>query len=128
MPEKKHSTVVRNAGYSATKFKTRDRHNERKNESYYNGDIVTERTNLNVHFSQYLFPDGTPSTYEQSFNRLEASGAIVKRGLKPDAKVFAELIYAVNTDYFEENGGYDFAVNFFEEAYHLAVKEILVCI
>jgi len=29
----------------------------------------------------------------------------------------------VNTAYFEENGGYDFARDFFEEAYRMAVKE-----
>jgi len=58
------------------------------------------------------------------FNRLLEEGKIVKRGLKPDAKVFDELIFDVNTAYFENNGGYEYAKKFFEEAYRLAVKEI----
>ena len=48
----------------------------------------------------------------------------MKRGLKPNAKVFDELIFDVNTAYFEENGGYEFARDFYAEAYRLAVKEI----
>jgi len=47
-----------------------------------------------------------------------------KRGLKPDAKVFDELVFDVNTAYFEDNGGYEYAKSFFEEAYRLAVKEV----
>ena len=117
-------TVVRNAGYTAKEFNTRERHNERKNETYHNGDIETSRADKNIYYQRYVFPDGTPETYEQSFNRMVSVGRISKRGLKPDAKVFAELIFAVNTDYFEENGGYDFAKKFFDEAYRCAVKEV----
>ena len=47
-----------------------------------------------------------------------------KRGLKPDAKVFDELVFDVNTAYFEDNGVYEYAKSFFEEAYRLAVKEV----
>ena len=52
------------------------------------------------------------------------NGTIVKRGLKADAKVFDELVFDVNTGYFEDGGGYDFAKKFYEEAYRLAVKEV----
>ena len=124
MSEKIHFTVVRNQGYTGTEFKTRQRHNERQNENYYNGDIVPERSALNVHYQRYEFPDGTPETYEHTFNRLLDNGEIVKRGLKSDAKVFAELVFDVNTTYFEENEGYDYAVKFFEEAYRMAIKEV----
>jgi len=55
-PVKGVNTVVRNEGYGETEFKTRQRHNERQNETYHNGDIVQERSTLNVHFQQYLFP------------------------------------------------------------------------
>ena len=51
------------------------------------------------------------------------SGAVSLRGLKADAKVFDEFIFDVNTAYFEERGGYDFAKEFYAEAYRLAVKE-----
>lgn len=46
------------------------------------------------------------------------------RGLKPDAKVFDEMIFDVNTEYFENHGGYEYAKKFFKEAYKLAVNEI----
>ena len=124
MAIKTHFAVVRNEGYGSTEFKTRQRHNERQNEKYYNGDIVPERSALNYHYQHYSFPDGTPETYEQSFNRMLATGMISKRGLKPDAKVFAELVFDVNTAYFEENGGYMYAKDFFDEAYKLAIKEV----
>ncbi|MDL2234616.1 plasmid recombination protein [Christensenellaceae bacterium OttesenSCG-928-L17] len=124
MAEKSHFTVVRNAAYTASSIGVRERHNERKNESYYNADIVPERANFNVHFWQNFLPDGQPETYEQTFNRLLEEKVIVKRGLKADAKVFDELVFDVNTAYFEENGGYDFAKKFYEAAYRLAVEEV----
>jgi hypothetical protein len=95
-----------------------------KNETYYNADIEPERSHLNVHFCRYQFSDGTPVTYEQRFNQILTAGTIVKRGLKDDANVIDELVYDVNTAYFEENGGYEFARKFYEEAYKLAVKEV----
>lgn len=53
---------------------------------------------------------------------LEA-GAISTRGLQPDAKVIDELVFDVNTAYFDRNGGYEYAKGFFAEAYRLAVQE-----
>jgi len=117
-------TVVRNAAYRSGEFNLRERHNERKNESYHNGDIDISRADMNIHFHQNFTPDGKVETYEQTFNRLIEEGKIVKRGLKPDAKVFDELIFDVNTAYFENNGGYEYAKSFFEEAYRCALKEI----
>lgn len=38
---------------------------------------------------------------------------ISTRGLKPDAKVFCEFVFDVNTVFFEERGGYEFARDFF---------------
>jgi len=124
LTDKTNRTVVRNAAYRGGEFNLRERHNERKNESYRNGDIDPARAYMNIHFKQALSPMGEPETYEQSFNRLLEDGKIVKRGLKQDAKVFDELIYDVNTAYFENNGGYEYAKFFFEEAYRLAVKEV----
>jgi hypothetical protein len=124
MATKTHFTVVRNAAYRVGDFKTRSRHNERENDVYQNGDVVLERSNLNVHYKQNFSPDGSVESYQQTFERLLSESKIVKRGLKEDAKVFDELVFDVNSDYFEQNGGYDFAVRFFEEAYRLAVKEV----
>ena len=94
----------------------RERHNERENESYGNGDILPERSHLNVHFKSC-------AGYEETFNRMVDDGTISLRGLKPDAKVFDELVFDVNSAYFENNGGYEYAKQFFAEAYRLAVKE-----
>ena len=43
-------TVVRNNAYRRNGIELRERHNERKNESYSNPDIVPERSALNIHF------------------------------------------------------------------------------
>jgi DNA repair exonuclease SbcCD ATPase subunit len=119
---------VRNAAYRAGDFKTRSRHNERENDVYQNGDVILERSVLNVHYRQNVNSDGEIETYSQTFERLLAEGKIVKRGLKDDAKVFDELVFDVNSDYFEHSDGYEsayeFAKKFYAEAYKLAVKEI----
>lgn len=109
-------TVVRNAAYSRGGVSIRERHNERKNECYSNADIQPQRSPLNIHFKQ------CEGTYTEAFDKLLADGVISTRGLKSDAKVIDEMIFDVNTLYFEENGGYDFAKRFYEEAYRLAVK------
>ncbi|MCL2408315.1 MAG: plasmid recombination protein [Oscillospiraceae bacterium] len=111
-------SVVRNAAYRKGEFSIRERHNERQNESYFNGDIMLDRAHLNVHFKK------CDTTYEQEFNRMVEDGTISLRGLKPDAKVFDELVFDVNTAYFDRNGGYEYAKSFFEEAYRLAVEEV----
>ena len=130
MANKINKTVVRNAAYKAGEFGLRERHNERQNESYMNGDIDKSRADMNIHFRQNFADDGSVESYEQTFNRLLDEGKIVKRGLKPDAKVFDELVFDVNTAYFDEVGeelgigGYEYAKMFFAEAYRLAVKEV----
>lgn len=115
---RKDYTVVRNSSYQRSNFSLRERHNERKNEEYANPDIVREQSHLNIHFKRC---DGT---YAQTFDKLIEEGAISTRGLKPDADIFCEFVFDVNSAYFEEQGGYDFAKIFFEEAYRMAVKEV----
>ncbi len=112
-----NKTVVRNAAYTRGSVSIRERHNERKNECYSNADIRLERSSMNIHFRQ------CEGTYTEAFDKLLEDGAISTRGLKKDAKIIDEMIFDVNTSYFEENGGYDFAKRFYEEAYRLAVKE-----
>jgi len=113
-------TVVRNAAYTRGSVGVRERHNERKNECYSNADIQLERSAMNVYYKK---PE---TTYEQAFDRLVEDGIIVVKGLKTDgsAKIIDEMIFDVNTSYFEENGGYEFAKKFFEEAYRLAVSVV----
>ena len=116
--KKTDRSVVRNQAYTKASFSVRERHNERKNESYYNSDIHPERQNLNVYFKK------CEGSYAEQFEAMLAAGAINTRGLKTDAKVFNEFVFDVNSAYFERNGGYEFAKSFFEEAYRCAVKEI----
>ena len=121
---KTNRCVVRNQANRRGSFSVREKHNERENECYWNGDILPERSHLNVHFkSVSTLPNGEARTYEQEFNRMVDDGAISLRGLKPDAKLFDELVFDVNSAYFENNGGYEYARQFFADAYNLAVKE-----
>ena len=94
-----------------------ERHIERKNESYENMNVDLSRTPLNVHFQGC-----GELTYNEHLDRLIADGTVSLKGLKADATVFNEMILDVNTDYFERNGGYDFACRFYEEAFHFAEK------
>lgn len=115
--EKIDRSVVRNQTYRKSAVGIRERHNERKNQGYSNPDIVKERSHLNVYFK--ACEDG----YTEVFDRMEAEGTISTRGLKEDAKVFDEMVFDVNSDYFERSGGYEYAKRFYEEAFRLAVKE-----
>jgi len=110
-------SVVRNGAYRKSEFSIRERHNERKNETYFNSDIQQDRQHLNVYFKQ------REGSYSENFDAMLAAGTISTRGQKADAKVFDELVFDVNSAYFENNGGYDYAKQFFAEAYNLAVKE-----
>ena len=114
---RKDYTVVRNSSYQRSNFSLRERHNERKNEEYANPDIIKERSHLNIHYKR------CEGTYLQAFDKLMEEGIISTRGLKPDADIFCEFVFDVNTAYFDENGGYDFAKTFFAEAYRMAVTE-----
>ena len=95
-----------------------ERHNDRKNESYANMNVVLERTPMNVHFKST-----GDLTYNETLKKLLEEGKVSIRGLKEDAKVFDEMVVDVNTQYFEEHGGYDYAVRFYDEAYRFAVSE-----
>ncbi len=109
---------MRNKAYPRNNFSIRERHNERKNEVYSNPDIVQDRSHLNIRFR------GCDGTYTQAFDKLLEDGTISTRGLKPDADVFAEMVFDVNTMYFEKHGGYEYAKDFFTETYNMAVQEV----
>ena len=51
------------------------------------------------------------------FEQMVKEGIISTRGLKPDADTYGELIFDVNSAYFHNHGGYEYAKRFFEEAY-----------
>ena len=54
---------------------------------------------------------------------MEAEGKVSRRGLRADAVLFDEIIFDVNTMYFEERGGYEYAKEFFTEAYRYACEK-----
>ena len=114
----KSYSVARVQQHTAAGIGKSERHIERKNESYENMNVDLSRTPLNVHFK---YCGGL--TYNAYLDKLVADGTISLRGLKKDAKVFDEMIFDVNTAYFEEHGGYEYARRFYEEVFHFAEKE-----
>ena len=111
-----HRTNARNMRLTAAKIGNAQQHNEREKESYVNQDIVPERTHLNVHFKK-------PTVgYAEMFEQLKKDGIISTRGLKEDAFLYGELVFDVNTAYFHNHGGYDFAKQFYTDAYKSAIE------
>lgn len=109
-------TSVRNVNLTKTQIGNTQRHNEREKASYVNPDIVPERTALNIHFKK---PTGG---YAEMFAQMEAEKVISTRGLKDDACLYGELIFDVNSAYFDNHGGYDFARQFYTDAYRSAIE------
>ncbi len=91
-------------------------HNEREKDSYSNQDIVPERTPLNIHYK------APTDDYVKMFEQMEQDGVISTRGLKPDAVKYGELVFDVNSAYFYNHGGYEFAKQFYADAYKAAVE------
>ena len=56
------------------------------------------------------------------FEQMEQDGVISTRGLKPDAVKYGELVFDVNSAYFYNHGGYEFAKQFYADAYKAAVE------
>ena len=109
-------TSVRNANLTKVQINNTQRHNEREKDSYTNPDIVPDRAALNIHFKE---PAGS---YAEMFAQMEADKVISTRGLKDDANLYGELIFDVNSAYFDNHGGYDFAKQFYPDAYKSAIE------
>ena len=125
--QRKETPMARNDGIDRTVARNQDlgnpadvakvqEHNEREKDSYSNQDIVPERTALNVHFKS------PTDDYVKMFEQMEQDGVISTRGLKPDAVKYGELIFDVNSAYFYNHGGYEFAKQFYADAYKAAVE------
>ena len=111
-----HRTSARNMRMTNDQVTNAQAHNEREKTSYVNQDIIPDRTPLNVHFK-------TPTAgYAEMFEQMRSGGVISTRGLKADAEKFGELIFDVNSAYFFNHGGYDFAKQFYMDAYKAAIK------
>lgn len=107
---------ARNQNLKETDIGKVQRHNARENEVYSNPDVVPERACYNVH---YKVPT---SSYQEMFQQMEKEGIISTRGLKVDADHYCELVFDVNSAYFHNHGGYEFAKKLYEDAYQAAVK------
>ena len=103
-------TTVRNQPRTESNIADAEAHNERQKTCYRNEDIVPERSHLNIHFKM---PCGS---YRKMFRQMEQDGTISTRGLKQDAVHYGELVFDVNSAYFHNHGGYEYA-----EAYRAAV-------
>ena len=109
-------TSERNVNLTAAKIGNAQRHNEREKESYTNPDIIPEHTPQNIHFKK------PTAGYAEMFAQMEKDGVISTRGLKSDANLYGELIFDVNSAYFYNHGGYEFAKRFYEDAYKAAIE------
>ena len=56
------------------------------------------------------------------FDQMIADGIISTRGLKADAVKYGELIFDVNSAYFHNHGGYEYARQFYGEAYRFGCE------
>lgn len=99
--------------YTSSDVSKAERHNERKNETYENMNVIAKRIPYNVHFKEPTSP-----TYMEQLKQMEQDGKVSLRGLRKDATLFNEIVIDVNTMYFERNGGYEYAKQFYEEAFH----------
>ena len=95
--------------YTASDVSKAERHNERKNETYENMNVIEERIPFNVHFKKPFAP-----TYMEQLKQMETNGLVSLRGLRKDATLFNEIVIDVNTMYFERNGGY---ANYYRQKY-----------
>ena len=116
--QKPDMSCARVVQYKASGLDKIYRHNERRNESYGNENVITGMSGYNIHFK-----DPGDETYTEIFKRLEAEGLISTRGLREDATLLDEIIIDVNTQYFEDHGGYEYAKRFYEEAFHFIEKK-----
>ena len=116
--DKTNYSVARVETYTRASIVKAERHNERKNESYSNMNVDLTQTPNNVHYKK------SKNTYNERLKEMIDDGEISLRGLKDNAKIFDEIIFDINSDYFEQNGGYEFAKGFYEKAFHFAEKEM----
>ena len=108
-------TTVRNQSRTESNIADAEAHNERLKTCYRNEDIIPKRSHLNIHFKE---PTGS---YQEMFSQMEQDSTISTRGLKPDAVHYDELVFDVNSAYFHNHGGYEYAQTFYAEAYKAAV-------
>ena len=115
---KANYSVARVETYTKTSITKAERHNERKNKSYSNMNVDLTQTHNNIHYKR------CETTYNEKLKEMLNSGQVSLRGLRANAKLFDELIFDINSEYFEKHGGYEFAKGFYEKAFYFAEKEM----
>ena len=115
---KTNYSVARVETYTKTSITKAERHNERKNNSYANMNVDLTQTPNNVHYKR------CETTYNKRLKELVDNGQVSLRGLKDNAKIYDELVFDINSNYFEKYGGYEFAKEFYEKAFHFAEIEM----
>ena len=110
--------LIRNGEYRRSEIRGINAHNERLKDVYRNTDIDQSRNGFNIHFKQ---PD---ELYTEVLDCLVTEKKVSTRGLKGDAVLFCEFLADVNSRYFEEHGGYEFAKKFYEDVYRFCCKEV----
>lgn len=73
--------------YQSSNISKIEIHNERKNDSYDNVNVVSERIPLNVHYHS-----PSADSYMDVLRNLEAEGKISTRGLRQDAIFLMKLL------------------------------------
>ncbi len=109
--------------YTASDVSKAERHNERKNETYENMNVIEERIPYNVHFKKPFAP-----TYMEQLKQMETDGMVSLRGLRKDATLFNEIVIDVNTMYFERNGGYEYEQSSFTKKHSILSRKNSVLI
>lgn len=115
---KQNYTVARVVTHNRDNIGKFERHIERKNDNYANMNVDLSQSYRNIQFKK------CDCTYNDKLNEMVESKQVSLRGLKADAKVYDEMIFDVNTEYFESHGEYEFAKKFYEQAFHFAEKEM----
>ena len=87
-------------------------------QKYEDKDLFAEELCYNIH---YKSPE---KSYTEILDRLLAEKKVSTRGLKGDAILFGELLLDINSQYFEERGGYEYAGEFYGVAYQYACQEV----
>lgn len=117
--DKTNYSVARVETYTKISITKAERHNERKNKSYSNINVDLEQTPNNVHYKR------CETTYNEKLKEMLDSGQVSLRGLRANANLFDELIFDINSDYFEKHGGYEFAKEFYEKLSKMTKEERL---
>lgn len=115
---KQNYSVARVVTHNRDNIGKFERHIERKNDNYANMNVDLSQSHRNIQFKK------CDCTYNDKLNEMVERKQVSLRGLKSDAKVYDEMIFDVNTEYFESHGGYEFAKKFYKQAFHFAEKEM----